>query len=88
MLRTASDWNRHSTAPQSTTVRPDGEVNCSICQGDSRVLRKEGAERRRECLRCKHRWTTVEQQKERVAVIERAIEKAREIGAILTGVEP
>ena len=35
-------------------------MKCLVCGGISRVLRTEGGTRRRECLRCHHRWTTIE----------------------------
>jgi transcriptional regulator NrdR family protein len=35
-------------------------VNCPVCSHDSRVLKTTDTERRRECLRCGHRFTTTE----------------------------
>jgi transcriptional regulator NrdR family protein len=61
-------------------------VNCPICHHDTRVLRTDGTERRRQCTRCLHRFTTVEQAKEKVNILEQAVEKAREIGHLLTEV--
>lgn len=40
-------------------------MNCPICKGDTRILRTEGAERRRECIDgCGRKFTTVEVLKE------------------------
>lgn len=36
-------------------------MNCPMCQHeDSRVTDSRGDRRRRECLHCRHRWTTIE----------------------------
>lgn len=36
-------------------------MNCPTCQHpDSRVIDSRGDRRRRECLNCRHRWTTIE----------------------------
>jgi transcriptional regulator NrdR family protein len=35
-------------------------MNCPVCSHDSRVLKTLETERRRECLRCGHRFTTTE----------------------------
>lgn len=47
-------------------------MNCSICHHDeSAVIRTEPAgetiRRRRECCRCKHRWTTYESSEDAAA---------------------
>ena len=56
-------------------------MNCPICQhADSAVIRTEPGghtiRRRRECCRCRHRWTTAEtavDRLERLEQIERAL---------------
>lgn len=56
-------------------------MNCTICGADTRVLYKlpETTKRRRECVRCKHRFNTVERTEEEVAWIDAAMEAAREL---------
>ena len=39
-------------------------MNCTICHGDTVVLSKDGADRRRRCSQCGHRFTTTEVLKE------------------------
>lgn len=59
-------------------------MKCDICGGDTRVLRTETPERRRECERCGHRFTTVEQSKERVERTERILRDAQELATRIT----
>jgi transcriptional regulator NrdR family protein len=40
-------------------------MNCPDCGGASRVLETTGTRRRRECLKCRSRWTTEEVTQER-----------------------
>lgn len=54
-------------------------MSCPICSGGTRVIRKTGESRRRECCRCGHRWTTVEVDKQR---FERATEAAAKVRAL------
>lgn len=35
-------------------------MNCPTCSGDTRILRTDDTERKRECVRCGHRFPTVE----------------------------
>lgn len=35
-------------------------MNCPKCDGDTKVNDRRGVRRRRECLACKHRFTTIE----------------------------
>ncbi len=35
-------------------------MNCPLCAADTRVLYTEGADRRRACAECQHRFTTTE----------------------------
>jgi transcriptional regulator NrdR family protein len=55
-------------------------VDCPLCHGDEvRVLRTDGDRRRRECARCRHRWTTIEvteQELEADRRIAKAVRKA------------
>jgi len=51
-------------------------MNCPICHhADSAVIRTEPAgqtiRRRRECCRCKHRWTTYESREDAAAELAR-----------------
>jgi hypothetical protein len=53
-------------------------LNCPICSQDSIVLRTDGAERRRCCTACQHRFTTTEVLKD---------ERRRELEAVQTLLE-
>lgn len=44
---------------------------CPVCSHQSRVIDNNGSMRRRECLHCRHRWTTVEVVKTRAEKLER-----------------
>lgn len=50
-------------------------MNCPLCSADSKVFNSrpiEGAVwRRRECLKCRHRWTTYEITERRIKRVER-----------------
>ena len=52
-------------------------VNCPVCTGDTRVLRTDITERRRECVRCGHRLTTVEVPKDDLERSRKIIEDAK-----------
>lgn len=57
-------------------------MNCPICQhAESRTVRTDavasGIKRRRECLRCRHRWGTLELPAEDVERLEQIRELAR-----------
>lgn len=52
-------------------------MNCPICSSDAVVLRKDGAERRKRCTKCGHRFVTVEKLKEDEARQAAAIEAVR-----------
>lgn len=39
-------------------------LTCEHCGGDSKVTDSRGTRRRRECLKCKARWTTYELHKD------------------------
>ena len=54
-------------------------MDCPICNSETRVLRTVDNERRRECTRCKHRFTTVEQEKERVTVTDTIVANLKEL---------
>jgi hypothetical protein len=48
-------------------------LTCPICSHDRvRVLRTDGPRRRRECLRCRHRWATVEIDERQLHLLQRA----------------
>jgi transcriptional regulator NrdR family protein len=47
-------------------------VNCPLCSSDTFVRDTRDGERRRECTRCRHRFTTVEILKDRVRELELA----------------
>ncbi len=52
-------------------------MNCPICSSDSRVLRTDNGARRRECLRCKHRFSTIEVRREDHERIRNITERAK-----------
>jgi transcriptional regulator NrdR family protein len=59
-------------------------MNCPICSQETRVLRKDAAERRRQCTACGHRFTTTEiprdehqRQQEAVQAVMEAAEKLK-----------
>ncbi len=59
-------------------------MNCPVCRQETIVLRKDGAERRRECTACRHRFVTVEvpkdeqlRQQEAVQTVIEAAEKLK-----------
>lgn len=64
-------------------------MNCTICGAETRVLHKqpETAKRRRECVRCKHRFNTFERTEEEVAWTDAAMEAARELSEKLLDVK-
>jgi len=35
-------------------------MNCPLCQAESLVIHTDANRRRRECVRCKYRWSTLE----------------------------
>lgn len=52
-------------------------MNCPICRQPSRVLTKDGADRRRECTVCGARFTTRETLKSELERSERIIQDAQ-----------
>jgi transcriptional regulator NrdR family protein len=59
-------------------------MNCPVCAHDeSRVLRTTGDRRERECMRCRHRWRTLEMPAEIAAKLSEAAHAARALAAIL-----
>lgn len=52
-------------------------MNCPVCSAESRVLRTDATERRRECTRCGHRFTTSEILKAELERSQRIIEDAQ-----------
>lgn len=63
-------------------------MNCEICQcAESRVVRTDAApteiKRRRECLRCKHRWTTYERTEDELEKLDKIREAARPLAELV-----
>lgn len=57
---------------------------CSVCgHHESRVTRTDGNRRRRECTNCRHRWTTVEVDENRLERAEKAAKAVRALAADL-----
>ena len=55
-------------------------MNCPLCQNsDSRVVGGRLPVRRRECTKCRHRWSTVEVPAEDAKATARARELAKEL---------
>ncbi len=57
-------------------------MKCPLCGHDSRILRTTDRRRRRECLHCRHRWSTVEIPEADERRLAAAVELAR---AVLQG---
>jgi transcriptional regulator NrdR family protein len=63
-------------------------MNCPICEhSESRTVRTDAAateiRRRRECLQCRHRWTTVERTQEAIARADKIVETARPLAELV-----
>ena len=55
-------------------------MNCPICDGDTIVLSKDGADRRRKCVNaCGHRFTTTEVLKEDHQRLQNAVETVKAV---------
>lgn len=52
-------------------------MNCPVCSADSRVIKTDATVRRRECTRCKYRFTTAEVLKDELERRERLIGDAQ-----------
>lgn len=52
-------------------------MNCPVCDGDTHILRTDNTERRRECERCGHCFTTAEILKSEHERSQRIIEDAK-----------
>jgi transcriptional regulator NrdR family protein len=63
-------------------------MNCPLCKADSRVLRTTGPERRRECVRCGHRWTSVEITKDEHERDKKVIETMKAVAHDVLGSAP
>ncbi len=60
-------------------------MSCPICSNDeTRVVRKNGKTRRRECERCGHRWNTVEVDKQRYEDETKAVSDVRALATKLS----
>ena len=59
-------------------------MNCPVCaHNESRVLRTTGDRRERECMRCRHRWRTLEVPADIAGRLSEAAKAARALAAIL-----
>lgn len=63
--------------PRERSSRTLDDVNCPICSHDTRVLRTDDTERKRECTCCGHRFTTAEILKVELERSQRIIEDAK-----------
>lgn len=54
-------------------------IRCPLCQSDTKVTDTRGIERRRECVSCKHRFSTAEILKAELERSERIIREAQEL---------
>ena len=52
-------------------------MNCPVCNHETRVLRTDDTVRRRECIRCGHRFITAEILKDELERSRRIIEDAQ-----------
>lgn len=52
-------------------------MNCPVCNHDSRILRTDDKQRRRECVKCGHRFTTTEVLKAELERSQRIIDDAK-----------
>lgn len=52
-------------------------MNCPVCSHDTRILRTEDTVRRRECVKCGHRFHTAEILKAELERSQRIIEDAK-----------
>lgn len=54
-------------------------MNCPICRQESRVLEKNGSDRRRECTKCLARFTTTEVLKAEHKRLTEAVQVVRDV---------
>lgn len=59
-------------------------MNCPVCSADSFIVRTDGQIRRRQCTRCKHRFTTTEVLKDELERKDRLIGDAVALAEKLT----
>jgi transcriptional regulator NrdR family protein len=60
------------------------DQHCRVCHNEeSLVVECRGTRRRRECTRCRHRWTTYEISAERLEQLEKLEEHATAIAGVL-----
>lgn len=64
-------------------------MNCPICRhADSRVIHTDAdateIKRRRECLQCRHRWTTFERTQAELERLDKIREAVRPLADLLT----
>lgn len=53
-------------------------VNCPVCSGDTRVLRTDDTDRKRQCVRCGHPFTTQERLKDELERQDKAVKTVLE----------
>lgn len=63
-------------------------MRCTVCQSaESRIVRTDASDaeirRRRECLRCKHRWTTFERTEDALARLDKIAETVRPLADLI-----
>jgi transcriptional regulator NrdR family protein len=58
-------------------------MNCPLCLADSVVIHTDGNHRRRECVNCRYRWTTVELAEQELKRLRRVAEVAADLTATL-----
>jgi len=58
-------------------------MNCPLCHADSSVIRTDGNRRRRECVNCKYRWSTLELGELEISRLRRVAEVASSLTVIL-----
>lgn len=61
-------------------------IECPLCHSETMVVRTDGAERRRECTKCFHRFTTVEQDKELWMRVQKALARMKEAASSVLGI--
>jgi transposase-like protein len=60
-------------------------MNCPLCHADGLVIHTDGTRRRRECVTCRYRWTTVELAEQELRRLRRVADVAAELTAALRG---
>jgi transposase-like protein len=58
-------------------------MNCPLCHAESLVIRTDGNRRRRECVNCKYRWSTLELGEPEIRRLRRVAEAASNLTDVL-----